>query len=606
MKCPICNGELARDKETGVIFCSNCNTVFRNEAVLRTDNMKGCDISGNGNSEKNNVVNNVPETNGKTVSDNNSVSSERIADAETTNKDNEINELKARLAKLENDKQNSGLNKFKKAMAPVAEFFKKWGLKAVLPAVLVFVTFVTLLCCLAGLRGIYVNVDDPNEFYSFTAGKYVSYSEFGTEVLAEEGSWNRSGNKLTLKIKDEDFGDYSDDLSFKKLDGYDLIEIEGSQYKRVSIICYKDTVKKATVTFDSQGGSSVNPIKNKIGSKIKEFSKPVRLGYDFAGWYTAPQGSENAEPVSLTDRIWEDVTYYAHWNVNATLADYDFVANGTGVTILKYNNQTATNIVVPDVVTKIDENAFSGCSSLTSVTIPETVTSIASGAFSGCSNLMICVKAETKPSGWDSNWNPDNCLVYWGFVDATDCLIFNSINDDTAYEIRGIKESYKTKNISFIIPNVYNSKRVTSIGAAAFSCCGLTSITIPNSVTSIGTFAFDNCSGLTNITVESGNTKYHASGNCLIETATKTLIAGCNNSVISTDGSVTSIGGKAFFCRSSLTNITIPDSVTSIGWWAFWGCSSLTIYAEAAAKPSGWDSDWNDSNRPVVWGYTGG
>ena len=220
MKCPICNGELARDKETGAVFCCNCNTVFRNEAVLQTVNVKGGDISEIGNSEKANVVSNVFETNGKTVSDN-SISSERAKDDESglSNKDNEIDELKARLAKLEKDKQNSVLIKFKQAMTPVVEFLKKWGLKAVLPAVLIFITFVTLLSCLSGLRGIYVNVDDPNEFYSFTAGKYQSYSEFGTEVLCEEGSWNKSGNKLTLKIKDEDFGNYSDDLSFKKLDG---------------------------------------------------------------------------------------------------------------------------------------------------------------------------------------------------------------------------------------------------------------------------------------------------------------------------------------------------------------------------------------------------
>ncbi|MGI6759450.1 MAG: hypothetical protein ACOX40_06685 [Bacilli bacterium] len=49
----------------------------------------------------------------------------------------------------------------------------------------------------------------------------------------------------------------------------------------------------------------------------------------------------------------------------------------------------------------------------------------------------------------------------------------------------------------------------------------------------------------------------------------------------------------------------MPDSVTSIGDSAFYGCSKLTIYVEAPSKPSGWDSNWNSSNRPVVWGYNG-
>ena len=113
---------------------------------------------------------------------------------------------------------------------------------------------------------------------------------------------------------------------------------------------------------------------------------------------------------------------------------------------------------------------------------------------------------------------------------------------------------------------------VTSIGYQAFSrCSGLTSVTIGNSVTSIGNFAFSGCSGLTSIIVDEGNSKYHSAGNCLIETATKTLILGCKTSVIPTDGSVTSIGSSAFSGCTGLTSITIPDSVTSVGSGAFGG-----------------------------------
>ena len=69
--------------------------------------------------------------------------------------------------------------------------------------------------------------------------------------------------------------------------------------------------------------------------------------------------------------------------------------------------------------------------------------------------------------------------------------------------------------------------------------------------------------------------------------------------------SVTSIGNSAFSGCDNLTGVVIPDSVTSIGDHAFYDCSNLTIYCEAASQPSGWDSDWNYSNRPVVWGYKG-
>ncbi|MGM9680915.1 MAG: leucine-rich repeat domain-containing protein, partial [Eubacteriales bacterium] len=118
---------------------------------------------------------------------------------------------------------------------------------------------------------------------------------------------------------------------------------------------------------------------------------------------------------------------------------------------------------------------------------------------------------------------------------------------------------------------------VTSIGDSAFSnCSGLASITIPGSVTVIGDFAFHGCSSLTGITVSEGNTTYHSSGNCLIDTENKKLILGCQNSIIPTDGSVTSIGDSAFYGCSGLTSITIPDSVSEIGYAAFEDCTGLT------------------------------
>lgn len=129
----------------------------------------------------------------------------------------------------------------------------------------------------------------------------------------------------------------------------------------------------------------------------------------------------------------------------------------------------------------------------------------------------------------------------------------------------------------------YSLKSVTlpsslqRIGDLVFaSCNALREITIPAGVTEIGRNVFDNCISLSSITVAEENKVYHSSENCLIETDSKTLIAGCQNSVIPNDGSVTGIGSNAFFVCTTLKSITIAGGVTSIGETAFYECTGLT------------------------------
>ena len=119
---------------------------------------------------------------------------------------------------------------------------------------------------------------------------------------------------------------------------------------------------------------------------------------------------------------------------------------------------------------------------------------------------------------------------------------------------------------------------VTSIGEMAFrDCTSLTELAISSNVTYIDGTAFLNCSGFEKITVEDGNPNYDSRENCnaIINTATNELIAGCNNTII--PNSVTSIGGYAFYNCSGLTGeLTISENVTYIGYSAFYGCSGLT------------------------------
>lgn len=195
-----------------------------------------------------------------------------------------------------------------------------------------------------------------------------------------------------------------------------------------------------------------------------------------------------------------------------------------------------TSIIIPNTVTSIGNRAFYGCRALTSITIPDSVTEIGDEAFYGCRTL--------------ANIKLPDSVTSIGYCAFTWC---DSVTDIT-------------------IPN-----SVTSIDTSAFAyCMRLKSITIPASVTEIGDEVFYDCRALTSISVEEGNENYHSDGNCLIETASGTLIAGCNNSVIPQDGSVSSIGYCAFYGRKELTSITIPDSVEVIDIGAFERCSALT------------------------------
>ncbi len=225
------------------------------------------------------------------------------------------------------------------------------------------------------------------------------------------------------------------------------------------------------------------------------------------------------------------------------------------------NCKGLTSITIPNSVTSIGSYAFSSCRGLTSITIPNSVTSIGDMAFYYCTGLT----SVTIPNSVTSIGN----YVFSGCTGLTSIEIPNSVTSigDFAFaDCKGLT--------SITIPN-----SVTSIGGMAFyGCTGLTSVTIPNSVTSIGSSAFSGCTGLRSINVAEDNLNYTSIDGVLYSKDKKTLIMCPNGKTgsITIPNSVTSIGGSAFYRCTGLTSIEIPNSVTSIGEYAFYGCAGLT------------------------------
>lgn len=231
------------------------------------------------------------------------------------------------------------------------------------------------------------------------------------------------------------------------------------------------------------------------------------------------------------------------------------------VTITKYTG-TESTVILPSTisswpVTKIGEDAFQDNTTITSVTIPASVTEIGSNAFAGCTNLT----SVTYGGDWSKltiqSGNP-------AVEDAVNAQLFDFefIPNNTAV----IVKKYNGTAADVTIPSHYKGKPVTMIDHAAFHDSAVTSVTIPDSVTSIPDDAFAFCSQLTNISIPN---------------------------------SVTFIGFSAFNSCTSLKSITLPSSLSTIGNSAFAGCPSSMTVTYPGSKTQ-WDAITKGSNNDVL------
>ncbi len=314
---------------------------------------------------------------------------------------------------------------------------------------------------------------------------------------------------------------------------------------------------------------------------------------------------------------------------------YNLMNYGTDNKNLYLNNELITNLVIPNGVTSIGSYAFMNCTSLTSITIPDSVSNISQAAFSGCTGLtnitipdgVTSIDSDTF-EGTNLQFNAYDNALYLGnaenpylvLVKAKSQSITSCVISEKAKIICECAFSGCTRLSSVTIPD-----GVTSIGGSAFrNCTELTSITIPDSVTSIGSSsvfdgtslqfnAYDNALYLGNaenpylVLVKAKNQSITS---CVISEKTKVIcnyaFSGCTRlTSITIPDSVTNIGSSAFSGCTGLTSITIPDSVTSIGSYAFLSCTGLTsITIPDSVTSIGESAFYNCTSLKIIY-YTG-
>ena len=291
--------------------------------------------------------------------------------------------------------------------------------------------------------------------------------------------------------------------------------------------------------------------------------------------------------LDLTNWDWGTITG-ATFTITVTAPSRDFTFDATTGTIKKYNGNDAVVNIPSEIngtpVTTIGNAAFRD-SSVTSVTIPASVTEIGANAFAGCTNL-------TSVNYIGGDWSKltiqsGNPAVEDAAKDAANEQLFDFefILNNTAV----IVKKYNGTAADVTIPSHYKGKPVTMIDHAAFHDSAVTSVTIPDSVTSIPDDAFAFCSQLTNISIPNSVTfiGFSAFNSC---TSLKS---------ITLPSSLSTIQSSAFYNCGNLETIRIPVSVTFIGNYAFAGCPSSMTVTYPGSKTQ-WDAITKGSNNDVL------
>ncbi|MCM1367626.1 MAG: leucine-rich repeat protein [Roseburia sp.] len=336
------------------------------------------------------------------------------------------------------------------------------------------------------------------------------------------------------------------------------------------------TVDTNNPNYSSQDGILYNKTKTRL----------IHVPSSITGAVTVPYGVTNIG--SNTFSMCGYLTSITVDTNNPNYSSQDGILYNKAKTQLIHVPQAITGAVtIPYGITSIESEQFRYCRSLTSITIPNSVTYIGGYAFQNCSSLtsIEIPNSVTYIGGYAF----DSCYIETAKIPISAISAIKSLSLKTVILTDGTRiENYAFQNCSSLtsieIPN-----SVTSIGGCAFSGCrSLTSIEISNSVTDIGDLAFQNCDSLTSITVDTNNPNYSSQDGILYNKA-KTQFIHVPKSIsgaVTIPYGMTSIEQSAFSGCSKLTSIEIPNSVTDIGGYAFQNCDSLTSITVDTNNPN--------------------
>ena len=250
-------------------------------------------------------------------------------------------------------------------------------------------------------------------------------------------------------------------------------------------------------------------------------------------------------------------------------------------------NTALTSAILPEGLESIGNNAFVHCESIKEAYIPESVTDVGNNIFGNCSALeKITVNfAKNNPSGWDREWKegiPASTQIVPADVNK---VYYSPADNGSSYAVSGL--AAETTLESVVIPARYNNRPVTEIYPDAFSdCVSLKSVTIPDTIETIGSNAFAGCTTLETVALPES----------LREIGMEAFLNCTSLKVLTIPENVERIDSFAFMGCSSITSVEIPMSVKYLGSEIFASCSSLsslTIPWAEGSLPSGWNIGWS-------------